>query len=470
MEVTLEKTGELEGLIVVKLVESDYADRVTKELKEIGRKRQIPGFRKGHIDIAQLRKRFGKEVKAGVLNDMASDAALQYVQDNKLDLLGQPLPYLGENEDFNLDNSDFTFRYEVGFAPALDIKIDESVELDYYNIAVSEEMVKEQSEALLNQAGTQEPANEYADRALVKGTIRQLDAEGNVLENGITVEDGILAPFHFTSKEQADKFEGTKTGDKVVFNPFDTCNGSEAEISSMLHIDRNEVENAKGDFEIEIAEFIVHKPATLGQEFYDRVFGADTVHNEDEFRAKVTEMIERALQPNSNQLFTRTAEDYLMETYGTQMELPLNFLRKFIVATNKELKPEDAGAELEGAVPGIKWEIIENKAAELLDVKVTEEDVKAFAHQLAIQQLNSYGMGHMAEQMADYLAENILSDKAQRQRIVRQAFNGNLIAAIHKAVKLNEKTVSLDEFRDIVSALNNASGAEVAAEEEPAQE
>lgn len=470
MEVTLEKTGELEGLIVVKLTPADYADRVTKELKEIGATRQIPGFRKGHIDINQLRKRFGKDVKAHVLNDIASDAALKYVDDNKLDLLGQPLPYIAEGETFNLDNDDFTFRYQVGFAPALDIKIDESVSLDYYNIAVSDEMIKEQSDALLNQAGTQEPAQEYADRALVKGIIRQLDEEGSVVEGGITVEDGILAPFHFTSAEQAEKFNGTKVGDKVVFNPFETCNGSEAEISSMLHIDRDQVESAKGNFEIEIKEFIVHKPAELGQEFYDKVFGADQVHNEEEFRARVSDMIAQALQPNSNRLFTRTAEDWLMETYGTAMELPVDFLCKFLVATNKELKPEAAEEEMKRAIPGIKWEIIENKVAEALQVKITEEDVKAYAHRYAIEQLNAYGMAHMADQMADYLAENILKDENQRRQVVRQAFNDKLMGAIHSAVHLNEKTVSLDEFRGIVSALNNDSGAEVAAEEEPQQD
>lgn len=214
-----------------------------------------------------------------------------------------------------------------------------------------------------------------------------------------------------------------------------------------------------------IAEFVVHKPAELGQEFYDKVFGPDTVHNEEEYRTRVSEMIAQALQPNSRQLFARMAEDYLMETYGANMQLPTEFLKKFMARTNSELKPEDVAGELERAIPGIKWEIIENKAAETLEVKVTEEDVKAFAHALAIQQLQSYGMAHMADQMADYLAENLLKDKEQRQRIVRQAFNGKLINTIHNAIKLNEKTISLDEFRALVDSLNNASGAAVAAEE-----
>ena len=463
MEVTFEKTGELEGVVVVNLVEDDYSARVKKELKEIGQKKQIPGFRPGHIDMAQLKKRFGKEVKAHVLNEVASDAVFKYIEDNKLDLLGQPLP-LVEGE-FDLDNTDFTFKYEIGLAPELDMKFDDNVELDYYNIAVSDDMINEQDKAIRAQAGEQVPAQEYAERALVKGVIKQLDAEGNLKEDGIVVEDGILAPFTFKSKEQADKFEGTKAGDTVVFDAFATCDGNEAEIASMLHIDRDKVEEARGNFQIVISEYIVNKPAELGQELYDKVFGADTVHNEEEYRQRISEMIAQALAPNSRQLFARMAEDYLMETYGAGMQLPLEFLKKFMARTNSELKAEDVAGELERAVPCIKWEIIENKAAEKLEVKVTEDDVKAFARSLAIQQLQSYGMAHMADQMADMLAENILKDKDQRQRIIRQAFNGKLINTIHNSIELNEKTVSLEEFRALVDTLNNASGAAVAAEE-----
>lgn len=464
MNVTLEKTGELEGVVVVKLVEEDYKAQVKNELKEIGKKRQIPGFRPGHIDMAQLQKRFGKEVKAHVLNEVSSDAALKYIEDNKFDLLGQPLPLV--EEEYDLTASDFVFKYEIGLAPTVDIKLDQSVVLDYYNIAVDDKMIADQDTALRNQGGEQVPAQEYAERALVKGVIRQLDEEGNEKEDGIKVEDGIIAPFHFTSKEQAEKFEGSKVGDTIVFDVFATCDGNEAEIASMLHIDRDKVESARGNFQITISEFIVHKPAELGQEFYDKVFGKDTVHNEEEYRQRVREMIARALEPNSRQLFARMAEDYLMETYGKDMQLPLEFLKKFMTRNNNETKPEDIAGELERSIPGIKWEIIENKAAEALKVEVNEDDVKAFAHAMAIEQLQSYGMAHMADQMADYLAENILKDKSQRQRVVRQAFNGKLINTIHNTIKLNEKTVSLDEFRAFVDSLNKASGDAVAAEEQ----
>ncbi len=468
MDVTLEKTNDLEGYIVVRITESDYADRVKKELKEIGQTRQIPGFRKGHVDMATLRKRFGNDVKAHVLNEITADACLKYVEDNKLDLLGRPLPVADEAID--LVKTDYEFRFEVGFAPELNIDFANTT-LPFYNIAVSEDMINEQDKNLRQQAGTQEPAQEYAERALVKGTIMQLNEDGTIKEgeDAIQVNDGILAPFLFKSEEEAKKFEGTKVGDKVVFNPFNTCEGNEAELASMLHIDRDKVENARGNFEISIAEFIVNKPAELGEEFYNKVFGADKVHNEEEYRKAISEMIAQALQPNSNSLFTRNAEDYLMETYGAGMALPLAFLRKFMLRSNSEIKEEDIDGIVERNIPGIKWEIIENKAAEQLEVKISEDDVKAAARMFGMQQLQQYGMAHMADQMLDYFVENMLKDEQQRRQLVHTAFNNKLFQSIHNAVKLDEKTVSLDEFRTIVDALNNASGASVAAEETPAE-
>lgn len=469
MNVTFDKTGDLQGRITVVLEKADYEPKVVKELKEIGNTRQIPGFRKGHIDLAQLRKRFGKDVKVKVLNDEAIDAVFNYIKENKIDLLGQPVP--ARDHNFNLDDDTVTFSYEIGLAPVLDMKFDKTVTLPFYNIAVSDEMVQKQDEELRARAGSQEPGTEYADRALVKGSIMQLNDDGTVKEgdDAIQVTDGILAPFLFKSKEQADKFVGTKVGDKVVFNPFDTCDGNEAELASMLHIDRNDVEKARGNFEITITEFMLHKPAELNQEFYDKVFGPDTVHNEEEYRAKLIEGIQAALEPNSRQLFVRNAEDYLMETYGN-MELPKDFLRHFLLMTDRSLTEENVDATLESSIPGIKWELIESKAAEILDVKVTEDDLKAFARLFAMQQLQQYGMGAMAEQMADYYADNLLKDEKQRRHIAHEAFTGKLFNKIHNAVNLDEKTVTLDEFRTMVADLNKSAGVEAADDAEAAQE
>lgn len=463
MNITFEKKGNLEGVVSLTLEKSDYDEKVVKELKEIGRTRQIPGFRKGHIELAQLRKRFGKDVKTHVLNEMASENILKYLEDNKIDTLGYPIPAEGHN--FNLDDDTVNFAYEVGIAPELNIQLDKNTTIDFYNIEVSQEMIDEQVKNILMRCGEQVPAQEYAERALVKGSMLQLDDTGNVKSDGIQVESTIIAPFNFKNAELAAKFEGTKAGDKVVFNPFDTCEGNEAEVASMLNIDRDKVEQANSNFELTITEYTVHKAAEENQETYDKAFGEDKVHNHDEFIAQVKNSIALMLQPNSRQLFVRTAEDYLMEKYGNDMELPENFLKRFLILTEKDVNEENINDVYAKSVSSIKWELIENKTAEMLAVKVSEDDVKSFARMYAIDQLNQYGMGAMAEQMADYYAENMLKDKKQSRRLARQAFTGKLFTAIHNAVNLNEHTVSMEEFRTMVDKLNATSNTDADANE-----
>lgn len=462
MNVTLEKNGELEAKLNVSIEEADYAEKVKAQLKEIGKKKEIPGFRKGHIDMAQLRKRFGKMVKSDVINDVVYDAVIKYLVDNKINILARPLPV--DVKEINLDDKDYSFQYEIGLAPELNLVLDKTVTLPFYNIAVEDSMMAEQDKALRDSNGERVNVEEFEERALVKGSIMQLNEDGTVKEGGIQVNDGIVGPFVFKSKEEADKFVGKKVGEKVVFNPWNSCEGNEAELSSMLHINRDDVENARGDFEMNIAEMIAPRPAEHDQKFYDAVFGEGTVKNEEEYNEKLREAIAQSLQPNSVNLFQRNAEDYLMATYGENMALPVEFLKKWMIANDENVNEENVNEYIERTVPGIKWELIENQAATKLEVKVTEDDVKTLARQIAAAQLRQYGMMQLSEEMVNYYADNMLSDKNTRERIARQAFIQQLFGRLHAAVNLDEKTVTLDEFRKLVESLNDNSGEEVAAE------
>lgn len=254
MQVTLEKTSALEGLIKVEVAENDYLPKVNKELKEIGRTRQIPGFRPGHVSLEQLRRRFGKEVKSHVLNEEVFNAVINYLRENKVDILGEPLPV--KVEEINLDDKDYTFSYEVALAPEFDVDLNKDMHVPFYNIEVSQEMVDQQDTALRERFGAQVPGETVEGKALVKGAIMQLDAEGNVRsdEEAIQVVDGIVAPMFFKNEAEVEKFNGKKVGDKVVFNPWDTCNGNAAELASMLHTNKEKVADLHDNFEMAISE------------------------------------------------------------------------------------------------------------------------------------------------------------------------------------------------------------------------
>lgn len=455
MNVTFEKIGENEGKLTVSVEKADYAEKVKAQLKEIGKKKDIPGFRKGHIDMAQLTKRFGKMVKSDVINDVVYHAAVDYIRENKLNVLGSPIPV--DVKEINLDDENYTFEYEVALAPDLGIKLDKEVHLPFYNIKVEEHMIEEQDKQLREQNGERVSVEDYAPRAVVKGELIELNDEGSAKEDGIRVEDAIVGPFTFKSQEEAKKFEGSKVGSEVIFNPYASCEGNEAELSSMLHIDRDKTADVRGNFCLVVKEIIVNKPAEHDKKFYDAVFGPDAVHNEEEYKEKLREGIQMALQPNSANLFQRQAEEYLMETYGKKISFSDRLLKKLIQGNSQEeLKDEQLEESLAGVKNQLTWDIVENQAAEALGVKVDKNAVEALARNIAAQQLRQYGMFELSDELIDMYVKNMLGDKQTSERIVRQAFIQQLFGMIHAAVTLDEQTVTLDEFRDIVDKLNSA--------------
>lgn len=448
MEITLEKLDDQTGKLVANVTEADYADKVTEELKKIGKTHTIPGFRKGHINIVQLRQRFGKQVKSDVINDSVYKAVVKHIVDNKLNILGQPMPV--EVKEINLNDKDYTFEYEVGFGPELDVKLDKDVKLPFYTIKVSDEMVAEQDKMLRERFGTQVPGEEVDEKAIVKGSIMELNADGSIKEgdDAIQVTAGIVAPFLFKSKDEAGKFTGKKVGDKIVFNPWNSCEGSLPELASMLNIDKEQAANVKSDFEMAVSEIIVNKPAELGEDFYKDVFGADKVHNEEEYDKAVRAMIAGPLGNNSMQLFNRDAYKYLMDTYG-DMTLPVTFLKKWLMAQNPELKAENIDEEYEKMLPSLKWELISGKVQEKLGVEVTEDDMLKRAAFLAQQQLHQYGMFNMDEETINDMAKRILADKNYRRNIANEMEEMKMFAMMRAAIEPEMKEVTFDEFKEL---------------------
>ena len=449
MNVSMEKTGNVSALINVSVAENDYKDKVTAELKKIGKTHTIPGFRKGHVTVDQLRRRFGKQVKSDVINQEVYDAVINYIRDNKLGILGEPLPV--ELKEINMEDADKSFQYEIGLTPEINVALDK-VTLPYYNIEVSKEMVDEQDTAIRERFGAQVPGEEVDEKALVKGSIMELNADGTIKEgeNAIQVVGGIIAPMYLKSKEEADKFVGKKLNEKVVFNPWNACDGDVTRIASMLNIEKEQAADVKSDFEMSIAEIIVVKPAELNDELYKNVFGDDKVKNEEEYFEALKNMISSQISGNSEMLFRHDAEKKLVEEYGN-VELPQEFLKKWLVARNEELTAENIDEEFEKMIPALKWQLIKERIAVATDVKIEEADILAHAKMLAANQFAQYGMTGMDDDtIADY-AKRLLADKSIRPRIVEEAGDVKLYAAIKNAVNLDQQMVSIDKFKEIAS-------------------
>lgn len=452
MEVKFDKTDSTIGKVTVDIVPDDYTSKVKTELKRIGSTHTIPGFRKGHVDTNYLMKRFGKEVKADVINRLVADAALDYLHDNKIAILAQPLP-VDTPTEITLDNNAYTFTYEVALAPEIDVQLTKDVTLPYYKVEITDKMIDEHDTMLRERFGKQEPGDEADEKALIKGRLTQLDADGKPDESpeAIKVENGIVAPMFFKDKDQAALFLHCHVGDKIVFNPWKTCEGNAAELSSMLQItDKDRAAEVKSNFEITVAEIIVLKPAQPGEEFYKQVFGPEAkIDNEEMYRKAVGSLIEAQYVNNQEVVFQNLAHKYLVDTYGSKIEIPFEFLKKWIALNNSDVTDEKLEADKEAIVADAKWQLIRQAVEEKLDIKLNEQDILGYATQLARHQLAQYGMTNYPEEVYKDYANRLLADKENRSRIASQVSVLALFGAIRNAVSLDVKTVSLDEFQQI---------------------
>ncbi len=446
MNVTMNKLDAVNATITISLEEKDYQDKIKKMLRDINNNRPEPGFRPGKVPAALIQKKYGKAVKSDVLNKEVADALYNYIQENNIQVLGQPVPVPAA--DFSLDNKDFTFEFKVGVAPEIDTHVNKEMHIPYYTIEVSEEMIQRQDEMLRRRYGKQEPGEEVEPNALVKGVITELDAEGKPLEGGIVVENGILSPEYFKSEEQKALFAGKKVGDVVVFNPAATCDGNETELSSMLNIDKEQTANHHGDFTMDIKEIIVLKPAEDGAEFFDAAFGKDNVHDAEEYKTAIKNLIASQLENDSNFRFTIDGKETLLKAVG-EIELPDAVLKDYLKMQNENLTDENIDEEYTRMRPDLVWQLIREAVARQLEVKATAEDMKTFARQIAASRFAQYGMAGVPENILDKYAEEMLANEQTRRQIADQVFDSMMWGALKEAVTTDDKTVTVEQFNEL---------------------
>ncbi|MDE6023045.1 MAG: trigger factor, partial [Muribaculaceae bacterium] len=368
-----------------------------------------------------------------------------YIKNHNLRVLGNPVPEA--NDSFDLKNDDFTFKFRVGLAPEITSPVSKDMTVPYYNIEVTEQMVTEQDQNLRRRFGKQESGDTVESNAVVKGIITELNEDGTVKEGGIVVENGIVSPEYFKSDEQKAIFVGKKVGDKFTFNPAATCEASPVEMSSMLHIDKDDVENHKGDFQFEITDSIVLKPAELGQEYYDQLFGKDNVKDEEGYKEGVKNMIAAQLRNDSDFRFTIDSKDAILKATG-EIELPDAVLKDYLKQANETLNEENIEEEYAKARPQLVWQLVSDKVAEALGVKVEPADVTELAKAIARNQFAQYGMPSVPDDILEKYAQEIVNGK-QGDQVRQQAFESKLYEAIKNAVTLDEKNVSVEEFNKL---------------------
>ena len=451
MNVSFEQIDAVNGLLTVDLKREDFANDVNKEVAAMGVRHPIKGFRPGKAPKSLLMKFYGPSVTADVVDRMVGKAMYDYMRENNLNILGEPLP----NEETKVDlmkDEEMSFKFDLGLAPAIELKLNKRINVPYYNIEVTDQMVDDAIAHDRKRLGTLVDGEVSDKESMLRGSMIELDENGNDKADGVKVERTVISPRYMNDDDEAAKFVGVKVGDTFVFNPHKAYNGNVAELSGLLNIDRNVAGDMKSDFRVTIEEIKVNQDAEMNEEFFKGVLGVDTeVKDEAAFREAVRGLIAQANIPDCNYRFTIDAQRVLTDKAG-DIQLPEEFLKRFIQkrrAEDEKKNTEPTDEEIQGMFKQLRWQLVKDHIAQELGVKVEKEDIDTAAFIFAQQQLSQYGIYNAPEDLVKQQAERYMQDDRAREMIQEHAIDNKFFAAVREAVKVNEKTISVEEFRKL---------------------
>jgi trigger factor len=448
MNVSFQNNDKVSGLLTIKLGKADYAEKVEKGLKTLRQKVQMPGFRKGMVPMSLVKKMYEKSVLAEEVNKLLSETIYNYIKENNVKILGEPLPNEKQPETDFETAEEFEFLFDIALAPEFDVTVSADDKVDYYNIEVSDEMVNSQVQMYASRTGKQEKVDAYAEGDLLKGLIAELDENGNTKEGGVQVESAILMPKFLKNEEQKAIFANAKVNDVLVFNPATAYEGAEAEMASLLKVTKEQAAELKSNFSFQVEEISRFVPGELTQELFDQVLGEGVAKSEDEFRAKIKEGIQNQLVGDSDYKFLVDVRKALTEKVG-KLEFPDALLKRVMLLNNQEKGEEFVNENYEGSIKELTWHLIKEKLVKANDIKVEQNDIVEEAKKTTKAQFAQYGMMSVPDEVIENYAKEMLKKKEAVENLVNRAVEDKLAAALKAQVTLENKTVSVEEFNKL---------------------
>ena len=444
MNISQENKSNVSAVVKIEVAKTDYEEKVEKALRSYRQRATIPGFRKGMVPLGMLKKMVGKSILADEINNVVSEALYNYIKENNINVLGEPLPSESQEKiDFDTQEN-FTFCFDVAIAPEIAVSLTKKDKLNSYRIAIDDDMVAKQKEAFCNRYGVQEPVEVAGEKDIVKGNFVELDENNAPKEGGISVES-LLTPAYLKDDAEKAKFVGVKSGEKVIFNPAAACGGNDTELAAMLHIDKEKAADMKSNFEVAVTTILTFRAAEMGQELYDNIFGKDTVKSEEEFTAKTREMLVAQMQPESDYKFGLDARALLEKKVG-ELELPDEMLKRWLVVSGENRTKESVEEEYPKMLPDLKWQLIKEAIVKKFAVKVDDADMLAMAKKVTRSQFAQYGMMNVPDELLDKYASDMLKDKKTVTNVAERATEEKILAVIKEHVTLTEKELPMDQF------------------------
>lgn len=449
MNIHKENIDDLNAILTVSIEKNDYEATVNDVLKNYRKKANMPGFRPGMVPAGLIKKMYGKAALAEEVNKILSKSLTDYIHSEKLNVLGEPLPNDEKQESINWDTqSDFSFVFDIGLAPDIEVKLDKRTKFPFYNISASEEMVSKQSEAYLGRLGENKVVETVEEKDTIRGNFVQLDENGAELLNGINAEKVVIAIDLMKDAVVVDSFIGKKAGDVVVFDPLKTYDNKH-EVSHMLNISQNEVDENLGNFSFEIVEVLRFEPAEANTENFAKIYGEDCgINTLDEFKAKIKAEIEENFIYSSNYKFAIDSRDSLIKKI--QFDLPEAFLKRWIKATNEKMTDEQIENDFDTFMEDLRWQLIKDRLIKDNELKITEEDVHQLAKEMALMQFKQYGINNVSDEHLENYAKHMLSNEEERRKLVSRKQEDVIISTIKEKVTLDEKEIGYDEFNKML--------------------
>ncbi len=446
MKITFDCPDKINGVMTMVIEPADYQEKVEKTLKDYRKKAQVPGFRPGQVPMGMIKRQYGTAAKVDEVNRLISEKLYGYIQENKIQMLGEPLPNQEKQkpQDFEKEG-DLEFVFDIAVAPEMKAELTDKDKLTYYDIKVDDKLIDDQVQMYASQAGEFKDAETFSGNDTLTGALRELDQKGNTKEDGLSNEAAMIMPSYIKEDKQRKLFDGAKKGDVITFNPKKAYPDNDAEVAALLKVDKEQVKDLDSDFSYQINEIRHFQPAEVNQQLFDRVFGEGTVKDEKAFREKIAETIKPQLQGNSDYKFLIDLRAYMEKKVG-EVAFPEALLKRVMLQNNKDKDADYVEKNFEGSIKELKWHLIKEQLVAANQIKVEDADVKAVAKDAIRQQFAQYGMSNVPDDVLENYAAEQLKKRENIDGFVDRAVDQKLVETLKTVVKLTKKEVSLEDF------------------------
>ena len=447
MNVSLQNIDKVSALLTVDMVKADYQENVEKQLKKIRKDAQMPGFRKGMVPMGLVKKMYEKSVIADEVNKLLGEAINKYIQENKVMMLGEPLPN-EKQQQLDFDTQDqFQFLFDIALAPAINIELSAEDKVPYYDVTVTDEMVDNQVNAYAQRGGSYEKAESFdaAQNDMLKGLLVELDEAGNEKEGGIRVESAVMMPSYMKVEDEKAKFAGAKVGETVKFNPNKAWEGNAPELASLLKLDREKATEVTSDFNYTVEEITRYVPGEMNQELFDQVFGKDTVKSEEEFKAKVREIIAGQFVSNSDFQFLRDARKMIEGKIG-KLEFSEPLMKRIMKTNNPDKDDKFVDENYAQTIDALSWQLIRDVLLAQAGIKVEQNEIMEAAKEATRAQFAQYGMLNIPDDLLANYAAEMLKKRESVENLADRVMDNKLTAALKDKVTLEHQAISAEDF------------------------